>query len=352
MAKKNNIKSKDLLKKLAMLNGPSGFESEVIEYVLSIFKDIGEVKKDKLGSVLVEKKGESDKPRIMLAAHADEIGFMVRGITEGGLLKFTTLGSWWSHTLLAHRVKILTQKGEIEGVIASVPPHHLSAADKEKLLPIKNMVIDVGATNAAQVADIGIAVGDPIVPYAEWFEMANKDLVCCKAFDDRVGLAVLIQVLLRIDSHPNTIIGAATVQEEVGLRGAKTAVNVAQPDFAIILEAPPADDFPGCTEFVQCALGKGPQIRAYDPTMITSSKLFKVAKETAQELKIPYQVAVRETGGTDAGSIHLHHVGVPSIVIGVPVRYAHSHYGIVSMQDLEKTVELVIALIKKINKTW
>ncbi|MBF0407526.1 MAG: M20/M25/M40 family metallo-hydrolase [Candidatus Riflebacteria bacterium] len=349
---KSTIRKDDslkLLKELSELNGAPGFESEVASKIEQLIGKLGTVKRDRNGGIMVEKEGSKKGPRILLAAHMDEVALMVKGITEGGLVKFVPLGGWWAHVLPSHRVNILTAKGVVPGVIGAMPPHHLSAADKEKIMATKSMVIDVGATDKATVLEMGIEPGLPIIPAVEFTRMAAPDAVSGKAFDDRVGVAMMIEIMRRLNNHPNTLIAAGTVQEEVGTRGAKTMVNLAKPDIAIILEGPPTDDLPGCAEFVQGAMGKGPQIRAFDPTMITRPALFNLFKNTAVSKKIPHQIAVRDSGGTDAAVTHLHADGVPSIVIGVPVRYAHSHVGILSLKDFEASIELVCEVIMKLD---
>ncbi|NLI77431.1 MAG: M42 family metallopeptidase [Candidatus Riflebacteria bacterium] len=350
MPRGKSADARSLLKHLTLLNGAAGFEQPVAAAVRRLLAGKGQVSHDRLGSVLVENKGTAADPRVMLAAHMDEVGFLVRGILDNGLIRFTTLGGWWAHTLPAQRVTVIGRKGEVPGIIAAVPPHHLGPAEREKLMAVKNMAIDIGAASAKEVQELGIDVGDPILPAGDWVEMANPDIVCSKAFDDRAGLAMMIEVMRRLGRHPNTVVATATVQEEVGIRGARTAVTLARPDVAVILEAPPADDFPGCAELVQGALRKGPQIRACDPTMIPKSGLVQFFKERAAALRIPFQVAVRETGGTDAAAIHQHAQGVPSVVVGVPVRYAHSHRGLLSLTDFEQTVALVTDVVSRLDR--
>lgn len=348
--KKEKNQAREVLKTFALLNGAPGFEGEVSREVIEHLKGVGRVERDRLGSVLVEKKGSSGFPRVMLAAHMDEVAFMVKAVHPSGLIRFVPLGGWWAHVLPSQRVTILTTKGEIPGVVGAVAPHHLSPADKEKLMALKSMFIDIGAKSDKEVKELGIEPGQPILPQVEWREMASPDIVSCKAFDDRVGIAMMVQIMKSLKKHPNTIIAAATAQEEVGIRGAKTAVTIAKPDVAIILEGPPADDYPGCAEFVQGGMGKGPQIRAYDPTMVTNPGLVQMFRERAEALKVPFQIAVRETGGTDAAAIHLHSAGVPSIVIGIPVRHAHSHLGLLSMKDFEVGVELVLDIVSRLDE--
>ena len=349
MARTPTSDAKNLLKTLTLANGAPGFESPIAALIAGHLEGHGVVHRDRMGGIMVEKAGPKNGPRVMLAAHMDEVAFMVKAVMECGLIKFVPLGGWWPHVLPAQRVRILGRKGEISGVVGAVPPHHLSPADREKLLPVKNMVIDIGAANACEAAEWGVEAGMPILPEVEWKEMANPEIVSTKALDDRIGVAMMIEVMRRVKKPPCTLIAAGTTQEEVGTRGARVAASVAQPDVAIVLEGPPADDLPGTAEFVQCAMGKGPQLRAYDPTMITNPRLFALFKERAQVRKLPYQVAVRDSGGTDAAVIHVHAAGVPSIVIGVPIRYAHSHLGLVSLKDYEAAIELVVDVVEHLD---
>ncbi len=348
--KTTNMRARDLLKTLTLAHGAPGFEAPVAKVIEKELKGLGQVSRDRLGSILVEKTGKAGGPRVMLAAHMDEVAFMVKAISESGLIKFVPLGGWWPHVLPSQRVLILTPKGEVPGVIGAAPPHHLSPADREKVMAIKNMVIDIGACSAKEAREMGVELGQAIVPAVTFQEMANPHVISSKAFDDRVGCALMIEVMHRLGkNHPNIVIGAGTAQEEVGIRGAKTAVTLADPDVAIILEGPPADDLPGAADFVQCAMGKGPQIRAYDPTMVTNPRLVELFRDRAAALKLPFQMAVRDSGGTDASVIHVFSRGVPSMVIGVPVRYAHSHLGLMHLQDFENTVSLVVDVIRHLD---
>lgn len=342
----------DSLKTFSLAHGAPGFESDVAEKLLKALEGIGSLQRDRLGSVLVEKKGKFESPRVMLAAHLDEVGFMVKAIHPSGLLRFVPLGGWWSHVLPSQRVAIKGTKGDIPGVIGAIAPHHLSPAEREKVMPLSKMFIDIGVTSSAAAEKLGVEVGQPILPHVEWKDMADPRMVSSKAFDNRVGVAMMVEVMKRLKNHPNTVIAVGTAQEEVGIRGAKTSINQAKPDFAIVLEGPPADDYPGCAEFPQCCSGKGPQIRVYDPTMITNPKLVELFKRSAKNLKIPFQLAVRDSGGTDAAAIHVSHQGIPSIVIGVPVRHAHSHLGILCLDDVENSVKLVMDVVQKIDRKF
>ncbi|MFQ5654899.1 MAG: M42 family metallopeptidase, partial [Planctomycetota bacterium] len=248
--------SKDLLRRLTLAAGPPGAEEEVRGVVREALEEIGSIEHDRLGSILCEKKGDGDAPRVILDAHLDEVGFMVRSISREGRVRFVPLGGWWGHVLLAQRVEIITDGGKVPGVIASKPPHFLSSEERGKVLPLDSMTIDVGASTRDEVEELGVRTGDCIVPVAEFREMALSGLLSSKAFDDRAGVGVMVETLLALKdrAHPNTVVGVGAVQEEVGCRGAGTASELSRPDVAIILEGTPADDLPGSDE-PQAALG-------------------------------------------------------------------------------------------------
>ncbi|MHC1725421.1 MAG: M42 family metallopeptidase [Syntrophobacteraceae bacterium] len=345
-------KSIELLKKFSQAHGASGHESEVRRVFRSELRE--GVTNDRAGNMFCERKGTSATPRILIAAHMDEVGLMVQTITAEGLIRFLALGGWWAHTLLAKRVRILTRAGiEIPGVIGAKPPHFLSDAEREKVMKIEDMFIDVGARNADEVRSFGIRLGDTIVPDSPFVQMHNPDYLLSKAFDDRAGLSLVVQAAQEMETipHPNTIIFAGTVQEEVGTRGAKSAVSYANPDIAIVAEGAPADDMPGTSKDErQAALGSGVQIRIMDPSAIMNRKFTDFVIDTAEKNGIAYQVAVRRKGGTDAAPIHLHGAGVPTVVISVPARYVHTHNAILNLSDYHSALQLMLKLIDTIDE--
>jgi putative aminopeptidase FrvX len=346
-------KAISLLKELTEAHSVSGHEDEVRAIFVDELQECGELSADRNGSVFCE-TGD-DGPRVLVAGHMDEVGFMVQNITPDGFLQFVGIGGWWEHNLLSQRVEILTRGGEkILGVVASRPPHFLPEAQRRQVMTIDQMFIDVGAESRHDVVkNLGISLGDPIAPVAEFTPLAREDYFMAKAFDNRVGMAGTIQAgqILAQSMHPNRLILCGTVQEEVGLRGAKTAAHFSKPDVAIILEGPPADDTPGFARSdCQGRLGGGVQIRMFDPSAITNPRLARLAIETAEAEGIPHQVTVRRTGGTDAGSFHLANDGVPSIVLGVPARYIHSHNAIIDVNDYLQMLALTIALVRKLDQ--
>jgi len=343
--------SKSLLKDLTLLSGVSGDEKAVSSFLNNKLSSCGTQLKDKLGSVVYEIKGKSENPKIMVVGHMDEIGFMVHSILKNGLIRIIPMGGWDPRTLMSSPVEIINHKGEKHiGLIGSVPVHHLKDASGK--LSIDDMYVDLGAESDTEIKELfEIRKGDFVVPVTHYSYIDKKDIMLSKAFDDRAGIALAIETALHFknNEHPNTLYCGGSVQEEVGTRGAQTVASLVKPDLAIILEGAPGDDFPGNRDEIQCGLNKGVQIRVVDPTMITNPQLKNLVINICEENKIPYQIAVRKSGGTDAGKIHLSNLGVPSVVLAVPVRYAHSHNGMMSMKDYNSALELIKKLIEKID---
>jgi endoglucanase len=261
-------------------------------------------------------------------------------------LRLQALGGWEASWLPGQRLLIHTSSGQREGVVAATPVHFRK--ENKKDIKVEDLLVDIGAASAAEVQAMGVGLGDLAVPRAG-FAMLNDNCLVNKAWDDRVGVAAMTEVLQYFQDrpHPNTILAAGTVQEEVGCRGAATVVEAACPGLAIVLEGPPADDLPGLSpDPPQGALGRGVQIRLFDPTIIVPRKVWRWAVDLAQQRHIPYQLAVRRSGATDARAIHLAHGGIPTIILGVPVRYAHSAAGIIDRRDYEAMVALTIAMVE------
>ncbi len=346
-------KALSLLQELTQAHSISGHEDEVRAIFVDELSECGEFSADRNGSVFCETG--TTGPRVLVAGHMDEVGFLVQNITQDGFIQFLAIGGWWEHNLLSQRVEILTRSGEkILGVVSSKPPHFLPESQRRTVMSIDQMFIDIGAESRRDVMEnFKISLGDPIAPVSNFTALAQEDLYMAKAFDNRVGMACAIHAgqILAASAHPNRLILCGTVQEEVGLRGAKTAAHFIKPDVAIILEGPPADDTPGFSRAdSQGRLGGGVQIRLYDPSAITHPRLARLAIETAEAEKIPHQVTVRRSGGTDAGAFHLANDGIPSIVLGVPARYIHSHNAIIDLNDYFHMLSLTIALVRKLNE--
>jgi endoglucanase len=337
--------SKELVRRLCLAAGPPGAEDEVRAIVRETLDGVGTIRYDRLGSLLCEKGGTAE-PRVVLDSHLDEVAFMVQSVTPEGNLAFVPLGGWWGHVLLGQRVDVICERGRVPGVIGATPPHFLSPEQRKQVLDADKMYVDIGASERAQVEALGVRVGDPVVPAAEFREMAVDHVLGGKALDNRLGVALMCEMLLALRNrdHPNTVIGVGAVQEEIGMRGAGTASELARPDVAIILECTPADDVPGQAQR-QAALGRGPQIRLFDPTAVSNRRLVAFVESVAAECGIDIQLAVRRSGGTDAGSIQRSRAGVPTVVVGVPARYIHSHFGLFDWRDYEASRQLVLEVV-------
>ena len=307
---------------------------------------------DRLGSVSLAHAQPAPGPRVVLTAHMDEVGFMVQEITPDGFLRLVPLGGWPEGVLAAQRLRILcrSNRRELMGVVAATPPHQ----GGQQALTVERVVVDIGARSRASAQAAGVRLGDPVVPDGPFASLAEPGLVAAKAFDNRAGMAALVLATLELDAASTPLAcdlrAVATVQEEVGCRGAVTAARLVEPDVVIVLEGPPADDLPGMSlASAQGALGHGVQIRAYDPTTILSPRLLDLAIATAEEQGIPYQVTVRRSGGTDARAFQAQGLGCPVIVLGVPARYIHTHQSVIDMADFLATVDLAKALVKRLD---
>lgn len=342
-----NQETRTLFQTLTELPGAPGNEHLVRRFMKKeLEKYADEIIQDRLGSVFGVKHGPEGSPKIMVAGHMDEVGFMVTSITDNGLLRFQTLGGWWSQVLLAQRVEIHTDNGPIPGVIASTPPHLLTDEQRRRPMDIKNMMIDIGADDREDAERIGVKPGQQIVPICPFTPMANEKKILAKAWDNRYERGLSIELLKELQGTelPNNLYSGATVQEELGTRGAQTAANMIQPDLFFALDASPANDSSGDkNQFGQ--LGKGVLLRIFDRTMVMHSEMRNFVLDTAETNDIPYQYFV-SPGGTDAGRVHISNEGVPSAVIGICSRYIHTSASIIHVDDYLAAKELLIKLVK------
>ncbi len=340
-----------ILVEMSMLNGIPGNEREVREYMASKMNGFATISYDNLGSIIAQKVGNENGPKIMVAGHMDEVGFMVTTISKEGYIKFTPAGGWWGQVMLAQQLDITTKEGrKIRGVIGAKAPHILTPEERKKPVDIKDMFIDVGVEDKEAAEKLGIKPGDMITPYIQAMEMTDKNFLLGKAWDNRVGCAAAIEVLKSIQdkNHNNVYYGVGTVMEEVGLRGATTSAYKINPDIGIALDTTIAFDFPNGSNNTQ--LGKGVGIMFKDGSMVGHKGLRDFAISICEEEKIPYQLTFLERGGTDGGAMHLAMDGAPSIALCLPVRYLHSHTSIVHKKDYEAMLKLVEALVLRLDK--
>ena len=342
-----------MLKDLTDANAISGDEKEardVMEKYIAPYAD--EVYTDNLGSLIAKKTGDENGPKIMVAGHLDEVGFMVTRIDKNGFLYFQTIGGWWSQVMLAQRVTIKTKNGNLTGVIGSKPPHILSPEARKKPVEIKDMFIDIGASSKEEAEAFGVRPVDSVIPYFEFTQMNNEKMLLAKAWDNRIGCAITIEVLKQLENeqYPNIVYGVGTIQEEVGLRGAKTSAHLINPDIAFGVDVGIAGDTPGISDQeADSKLGEGPQIILYDASMISHKGVRNLVVETAEEKNIPFQYSSMAGGGTDSGAIHISQDGVPALSITIATRYIHSHAAMLHRDDFDNAVKLIVEVIKKLD---
>lgn len=333
----------NLLQQLCSLNGPSGNEEIVREIILEKIKPYAQTKVDALGNIIAFKQGRKRAPvKLMLDAHMDEVGFIVTAITDEGYLKFTTIGGIDPSVFLARRVII---NNEIIGVISTKPIHLQNQDERKKMPETDKMVIDIGAKDR-QDAEKYVCPGDYAV-FDSHFQPFGQNLIMSKAIDDRVGCYILINLLCSESQYD--FYATFTVQEELGLRGAKTAAFSVQPDACIVVEATTAADIAGVAKEKQvCRLNSGPAISFMDNSTVYDRAYYSEAFRTANQLDIPCQAKSAVAGGNNSGAISVSTKGVRTLAISVPCRYLHSPYGVASLNDIENTQKLIGALIPKI----
>ncbi|MFU8766428.1 MAG: M42 family metallopeptidase [Candidatus Methanoperedens sp.] len=343
---------KNLLERLSNAHGVSGYEGSVRQIIEDEIRPyVSEIKTDKMGNLIATKNGS--KPVLMLAAHMDEIGLMVKYIDENGFCRFTKTGGWFDQTLLNQRMILHTEKGPVYGVIGSKPPHVIKDEDKNKVVKAEDMFIDVGATSKDNAEKLGVKVGTPVTPDAELKQLGN-DRVTGKAFDNRAGCVMLIEAVKQMKNVKATIHAVFTVQEEVGLKGAKTSAFGLNPDVAIATDVTITGDHPGIEKKDSGnELGKGPSVTVSDADgrgIIVPEQVLKWLKEAAESGNIPYQLEVGSGGTTDATAIHLARDGIPSGVVSIPARYIHTPVSVMGIADLEKSIQLIARAAESVDK--
>lgn len=339
------------IEKLSDVFGASGFEDDAAEFVRSQLPEYDTVQ-DHMRNVRCEKDAHSDKPRVMLDSHLDEVGLIVQAIRSDGTMKFLRLGGISPSSLPANSFLIKTDKGTfVPAVVAAKPPHFMSAADRNKPLDPDDMILDCGSTSAQETMALGIHIGSPAVPDVVCRYDQKRDLFFGKAFDCRIGVAAEIETLKRMYQKelPCALSACFSAQEEVGERGVRANAAALKPDVMICFEGCPADDTFSPDYMIQAAIGKGPMLRHMDVSMITNWRFQKFALDTARNLGIPVQESVRSGGGTNGAAVNTQ-FGVPAIVIGIPVRYIHSSNCFVKYCDYENAVRLACALLERLDK--
>ncbi|WP_425538710.1 M42 family metallopeptidase [Microaceticoccus formicicus] len=338
-----------LIGELSDAMGAPGFEDEVNSVIEKYIGDFS-YQTDVLKNAYINLNEESEN-LVMLDAHSDEVGFIVRFIEDNGLISFLPLGGWVDSAVSAQAVYVRGNEGYHKGIVVTKPVHFMTDEERGKTPTIDEMRIDLGGYTKSELADLGIEVGNPIVPAVKFEFNASTGVMMGKAFDNRLGCAAVVETMKALGEIESSegVVGAIAVQEEVGGRGAKITARKVNPKYAIMFEGSPSDDLYVPDYAIQCRMGGGSQIRHYDGSYISDESLIKLAKESAAELGIKLQHAVRKGSGTNAGIVHVENLGIPCLVIGIPSRYIHSHYSYASLQDFKDTVKLAVSIILKLK---
>ncbi len=341
-----------LLEKLSNAPGPPGAEEPVRAIMVDAMKPYTPtIRYDGMGSVIAQ-VGNSG-PRIMIDAHMDELGGMVRRITPNGMLTMQMLGGWLDQALVDQRWIIIGSKGPVHAVTGIRDIHVVPLDDRSKVFPRDSLFLDIGAKDAAAAAAMGIEPGDPVVPDSPFVVMNGTDNYLGKAWDDRIGCAVLVEAIERMARlpHANQLFFVATTQEEIGLRGARTAAQVVKPDIGLAIEGGIAGDtFAGHPEETQAKLGAGPGIFLYDSSALPNRKLVALVKETSRDKGIPLQLDLVQGYGDDSAEMQESNGGTPTVNFVVPVRYTHAHNGIVNRKDFDAMVDLMVAVLQRLDQ--
>lgn len=342
-----------LIEQLSNARGVSGFEDEVNVIAREYCKEFATFKEDSMRNLYIYPKyNKGNRPLVMLDGHSDEVGFMVQAIKPDGTLRVVPLGSWNNRALLSSRVQVYTESGYIPGVIAAIPPHFLSEAQRNAPVTYENLSIDVGSTCAEETRNLGVRIGSIVAPLTHFEYDSDRGLMYGKAFDDRLGVAVTLETLKRLQGEKLEVdvVGIVSAQEEVGSRGIKAVMHNIKPAAAICFEGCPADDTFTPDYLIQDKLHGGVMMRHMDSTVICTPRFISFSEKVAQNNNVKMQMAVRAGGGNNGAYIVSANGGTPVIVAGVPVRYIHTFHCIAAMDDVEANVELGIALCKALNE--
>lgn len=342
----------ELLKRLSEADGIGGCEKEVYQIV----KEEGEkyadhILKDGMGSLILVREGDKDAPKIMLSSHMDEVGFMVKRITSDGYILLLPVGGWWGHVMPAQEMRVTTADGrKFVGVVGSRAPHGMLKTEKEKVIDPKDLYLDLGVPNRSYVEQLGIQIGDMITPHTICHEMNDSDYMVGKAWDDRVCVGVGIEVIrnLSLRNNPNSVYFAATVQEEVGIRGARTATHLIKPDIAIALDVTTAEDTPLDKGGIK--LGGGCTLSVLDSLTLANRGLLNYMKQLVKNEKLDVRFDFMTVGGTDACNIHKAMEGVVTMTLSIPTRYMHSSRLIIHKKDYQQTIQLLTAFCQQLSK--
>lgn len=342
-----------LMEKIACEAGISSCEHHVSSLLQKEYENLGlSYQYDGIGSLIAVKNGQRDDVKVMIAAHMDEVGFLVKEIDAKGFIRLQTVGSWWSHMVLGQWYTIVTKDNKrYDAIMGSMATHGLPSDIKSKTVDINEVYLDLGVKDREEVLSLGIDIGDMVVPWAHFATMNNSKYITCKAFDDRIGNYIMLEVAKRLldDDQHAALYLANTVQEEPGLRGARTATYIARPDIAFAIDTTLAGDTPMNKNI--CSLGNGVVLAMIDSNSIAPRKLVNYVETVCKDNGIKYQYAVFNKGGTDSGNIHKSFDGILNMTLSIPIRYMHTNHSIIHEDDVDNCVNLLCALIKDISKS-
>ncbi len=338
----------ELLEELCQTPGAPGHEDRIREIVIRELKPIvDEIQVDNMGSVIAIRKGSPGGKKLMLSGHMDEISFLVRHVDDNGFLKFTTLGGFDPKTLTAQRVLVHTTSGDILGVMGTKPVHLMSDEERRAAPKLDNYFIDLGLP--AREVKRKVRIGDPVTRERSFVTIGN--MINTKSLDDRVGVFVMIEAVKKAKKHGVDLYAVASVQEEVGIRGATTASNRIQPDIGIALDVTLANDLPDAKPHEKVAeLGKGTAIKIMDSSVLAHRKLVEFMRTTAEKKKIPYQMEILTAGGTDTAAMQRSGPGAIAGCISIPTRYVHSVIEMCHKKDTQASINLLAALISGMHR--
>ena len=341
-----------LLEKLSNAFGPSGNEEDVTELLREELEGYAdETRVDKLGNIFFYHNGNEKYPKIMLSAHTDEIGFIITFIEQDGFLRFDTLGGITNNIMPGQRILLRGEKGYLKGIVGTKPPHIMTIEEQNRIIPKEDLFIDIGADSLNQAQEKGADVGMMGVFDVEFADLGDG-YFRGKAFDDRAGCTVLAEAFKSLKDSQCNVVAVGSVQEELGIRGAKTAAWQVDPDYGLALEGTFVADVPNTRpDRVSSKIKGGPVVTILDKTVFTHPIVLKALVKTARERSIPFQFKKVPVGGTDAGAIHLTKAGVPSGTVAVPCRYIHGPASIAHIDDLRNTIQLVTEFVKTISSS-
>lgn len=339
------------LNKICSVCGISSFEQEIGDVLAAEYAKLSlSCTKDGLGSVTAHKCTDQKGPGIMIAAHMDEVGFMIKSIDENGFLKVQPVGSWWSHMVPGQWYTIVTKENKkYNALMGSMATHGLPEEIRNRTVKMEDVYLDLGVADRQEVLDLGIAVGDMVAPWSHFEVMNNPKYISGKAFDDRIGNYIMLEAAKRLQNHVHAPLYLAnTVQEEPGLRGARTATEMVHPDIAFAIDTTLAGDTP--VNHNICSLGKGVVLSMIDSNSIAPRGLVRYVESVCEKHGIRYQYAVFNKGGTDSGNIHKSFEGILNMTLSVPIRYMHTNHSVIHTDDVEACICLICELVKDISE--